>query len=283
VRRAEHGDGRLARVGPTPPSEALAGRHVLRWRLPENRERAPAGPGTRRVFARLAVGSAREALGLADELALDILWLVPPLAGVESSWNLAQRESDGWRTRRIELTALPTDGPSTPVSRVVLAGFMGAGKTTLGRALAGRLGWTFADTDQLVEDEARCPLTAVFAREGEAGFRARERRAVARALLGERTVVALGGGALDDPWTRRRVAAAGLAVLLWAPLPMLLARAADGARPLLDGRLDPADLLERRRRAYLTAADLVLSTGEGSPADLAARLEDELRAGGGLA
>src|SRR5262249_28978294 len=97
----------------------------------------------------------------------------------------------------------------TPAGRVILAGFMGTGKTEVGRRLARSLGWTFVDTDALVESAAGRSISAVFADEGEAAFRAREREAVARACAMTAAVVAVGGGALLDPENRRGVLAGG--------------------------------------------------------------------------
>src|SRR5262245_66535536 len=95
----------------------------------------------------------------------------------------------------------------TPTRRVILAGFMGTGKTEVGRRLARSLGWTFVDTDALVESAAGRSISAVFADEGEAAFRAREREAVARACAMTAAVVAVGGGALRDPESREVILA----------------------------------------------------------------------------
>src|SRR5262245_6207675 len=124
----------------------------------------------------------------------------------------------------------------TPAGRVILAGFMGTGKTEVGRRLARSLGWTFVDTDALVESAAGRSISAVFADEGEAAFRAREREAVARACAMTAAVVAVGGGALLDPENRQRLLAAGPVICLRAQ-PGELARRLGAARdrPLLNG------------------------------------------------
>ncbi len=79
---------------------------------------------------------------------------------------------------------------------IVLIGFMGAGKTTVGRLLAARLGLPFADTDVIIEQRAGRPIREIFATEGETGFRALEHQVTARLLAGSETVLALGGGAV---------------------------------------------------------------------------------------
>ncbi|ADU50342.1 3-dehydroquinate synthase [Thermaerobacter marianensis DSM 12885] len=122
--------------------------------------------------------------------------------------------------------------------RIVLVGLMGAGKTTVGRALAARLGWAFLDLDDLIEQEAGQTVADLFAREGEAGFRTREEQALATALTLERVVLATGGGAVLSARNRQRLAAEPWVFWLEAP-PDELARRLAGpgaaARPLLAG------------------------------------------------
>jgi len=86
---------------------------------------------------------------------------------------------------------------------IVLIGFMGAGKTTVGRLLAARLGLPFADTDVVIEQQAGRPIREIFATEGEPGFRALEHQVTAGLLAGPQAVLALGGGAVQHPATRR--------------------------------------------------------------------------------
>ncbi|WP_243123740.1 3-dehydroquinate synthase [Thermaerobacter sp. FW80] len=123
-----------------------------------------------------------------------------------------------------------------PALRVVLVGMMGAGKTTVGRALAARMGWAFLDLDDLIEQETGETVAALFAREGEPGFRAREERALATALSLERVVIAAGGGVVLSPRNRDRLAREPWVFWLEAP-PEELARRLRGAgaarRPLL--------------------------------------------------
>lgn len=92
---------------------------------------------------------------------------------------------------------VPADSAVTlpAINRIVLIGFMGAGKSTVGRLLAARLGWQFVDTDATVEQKHGCTIADLFAREGEAKFRQRESVELARALGQHHAVIAVGGGA----------------------------------------------------------------------------------------
>jgi shikimate kinase len=86
--------------------------------------------------------------------------------------------------------------------RIVLTGFMGSGKSTLGPLLAARLGWSFIDVDDVIEAEAGTTIADIFARHGEATFRERERATIARLAAGDSLVLALGGGAIEHQATR---------------------------------------------------------------------------------
>jgi len=133
-------------------------------------------------------------------------------------------------------------------TRVILTGFMGAGKSEVGRRLGRDLGWRFVDTDALIEAAAGRSVAAIFAGEGEAEFRARERQAVAEACQLADTVIAVGGGALVDPDNRRALLAAGPLVCLRATPRELLRRLGEARdRPLLngDGQASEAERLER--------------------------------------
>jgi shikimate kinase len=91
---------------------------------------------------------------------------------------------------------------SAAPSRIVLTGFMGSGKTTVGPLVAARLGWSFIDVDDMIEAEAGITIAEIFARHGEAAFRARARATIARLAAGDSLVLALGGGAIENEATR---------------------------------------------------------------------------------
>jgi shikimate kinase len=86
--------------------------------------------------------------------------------------------------------------------RLVLTGFMGSGKSTLGPLLATRLGWKFLDVDEVIEAEAGTTIAELFARHGEPAFRAREAQTIARLAATDALVLALGGGAIEHEATR---------------------------------------------------------------------------------
>jgi shikimate kinase len=164
---------------------------------------------------------------------------------------------------------------------LVLVGLMGAGKTTVGERCARRLGRPFVDTDDLVESVSGATVAQLFATEGEAGFRARERTAVADACASPvATVIGCGGGAVLDPKNRRALRACGFVVWLRAAPEVLAERVAGDApdRPLLSPGSPPqaparapagpagvATTLERlagtRAAAYEAVADTEIETG----------------------
>ena len=144
---------------------------------------------------------------------------------------------------------------------------MGAGKTEVGRSLAARLGWPFHDSDEEVERAAGCTIAELFAREGEASFRQRERKAVAALLSRGPLVLATGGGAMAHPETRSLLLERSQTIWLDA-VPAILARRIAGAgdRPLLQGA-DRQDVLTRllaeRRPFYRLAVHHVRTDDEG--------------------
>jgi shikimate kinase len=143
------------------------------------------------------------------------------------------------------------------MQRVFLIGFMGAGKTTVGKALACRLGWTFEDLDEIIERSQGVSIASIFAETGEAGFRRLEHAALKELLEGKRQdlVVALGGGAFAQPANRRLLEQAGATtVLLQAPLEELWRRCRQDNknRPLAGKEAEAgfAKLFAERQAAY---------------------------------
>jgi shikimate kinase len=169
---------------------------------------------------------------------------------------------------------------------ILLCGPMGSGKSSVGRALAARLGWDFVDSDAEIEARAGLSVARIFEREGEAGFRAREREAL-RALPARRCVIALGGGAVEAAENRAILADKGRLVWLDARPETLASRVGDAAdRPLLAG-LDAAarvqrlrELCERRAGAYATA-ELRIATDALSPDEVCRAIQAQLSSAGG--
>ncbi len=163
---------------------------------------------------------------------------------------------------------------TAPILRVVLTGFMGAGKTTLGALLAAELGWRFADVDAVLVEAEGMSVAGLFERAGEAGFRRLEEEAIARLLEADRIVIALGGGALESETTRARLLGSPgtHVVFLETPLEVALARCADqtGAalRPVLRDEAALAERFERRLEHYRKAHQ-TLSTTDHTPSELA--------------
>ena len=152
------------------------------------------------------------------------------------------------------------------MTHLVLVGLMGAGKTSVGRVCAERLGRPFVDTDDVVEALAQMTVAEIFAAYGEPRFRELERQAVADVCASPAPlVIACGGGVAVDPENRTRLTAAGSVVGLRARVAVLAARVGDGAtRPLLtpDPRTSLSRLAAAREAAYEAAADVTVDTGD---------------------
>ncbi|WP_277923004.1 shikimate kinase [Sphingomonas sp. CARO-RG-8B-R24-01] len=159
-------------------------------------------------------------------------------------------------------TALP-DPSRWNGEPIVLVGLMGAGKSTVGRRLAGRLGLPFVDADTEIENAAGMSIPDIFERFGEPYFRDGERRVIARLMDGERRVIATGGGAFVDERTRESILAHGFAIWLDAKPAVLADRVSRrDTRPLLRGR-DPLAVLEelaRVRNPFYAMAPLRVSS-----------------------
>ncbi len=144
---------------------------------------------------------------------------------------------------------------------IYLVGFMGCGKTSVGRHLARRLGWTFVDLDAAIEEREGEPIHRIFRVRGEPRFREIEREELGSVSRRRAVVVALGGGAFCSEENRRIVESTGVSVWLDAPLELLLTRcASDDTRPLFTTAEAAAALLERRIPFY-QKADLRLKVG----------------------
>ena len=151
---------------------------------------------------------------------------------------------------------------------VALVGFMGAGKSTVGRELAQQLGWQFLDLDELIEEREQRKIDDIFRRDGETGFRRLECAAVRTATQSAASgpvVLALGGGAFIDPEVRSCLAEAQIpAIFLDAPVAELFRRSEQPGvnRPLRRDEEQFRQLYERRRPEYLKAAMCVETHGK---------------------
>lgn len=160
--------------------------------------------------------------------------------------------------------------------RVVLVGMMGAGKTTVGRELAARLGWRWLDSDALVEEATGSTVAELFATRGEDGFRAEESRVLAEALSSDGpAVVSSAGGAVLAPGNRVLLGSARAVVWLRAAPSTLAARVGSGeGRPLLQG--DPvaalAELDAVRRPLYGEVADVIIDVDDLDSATVVDRI-----------
>lgn len=154
---------------------------------------------------------------------------------------------------------------------IVLAGFMGAGKTTVGRLLADKLGIPFLDSDQVIEERSGRAIRDIFAADGEAAFRELEHQAIAGLLAGPPAVLALGGGAAGHPGTRDLLISSSTAdvVYLRVGYEEALARVGgDTGRPML-ARDDIAHVYAARQEMYAAVAALTVDTDGRSPEDIA--------------
>ena len=172
--------------------------------------------------------------------------------------------------------------PETLAGRsIVLVGLMGAGKTSIGRRLAARLGLPFHDADAEIELAAGCTVPELFSRYGERAFRDGERRVIRRLLAGDPQVLAFGGGAFMDTETRAAARAEAVTVWLRCPLHTLVRRVSGrDHRPLLAGG-DPTDILQRlidQRYPIYAEADIVVDCGDESPDVTTAQVLDALLA-----
>ncbi|NUP30503.1 MAG: shikimate kinase [Streptomycetaceae bacterium] len=168
------------------------------------------------------------------------------------------------------MDARPAAHPG-PGPVVVLVGPPGAGKTTVGILLAEHYGVAFRDTDADIEQTAGKPIPDIFVDEGEPHFRALEHQAVADALTGHPGVLALGGGAVMDPATRKLLADHPVAFLDVELADAVRRVGLDAPRPLLIGnpRARWRELMDQRRPLYEEVATVIVPTAGRTPAQVA--------------
>jgi shikimate kinase len=160
--------------------------------------------------------------------------------------------------------------------KVLLVGFMGAGKSTVGPLVAAGLGLPFVDLDELVESRAGLEVVDIFRTHGEEEFRRRERAALDEVMRGAACVVAAGGGALAGAEGRELLARAEVSVWLDAAFELVLERLASeeqsGKRPLLVNRRHARELYEARRASYSDATHRIDVAASETPSDVATRV-----------
>jgi shikimate kinase len=163
---------------------------------------------------------------------------------------------------------------------VVLVGFMGSGKSSVGRELSRRLGAEFVDVDAWIEEGTGRPVRDLFAEEGEAAFREHEKAALREILAVKGRIVATGGGAFLDEGNRRLLKSYGTVVYLEAEVETILGRlSGDAHRPLLKGgerEKTIRDLLARRIAGY-RLADHAVPTDGRTVGQVAGRIVELLR------
>ena len=168
---------------------------------------------------------------------------------------------------------------ATPPRNIILVGFMASGKTSVGRALAARTGWTLVDADDVIVVRAGKPIHRIFSEDGEPAFRELERQVIADLCAGERQVIASGGGAFVSEQNREVMLAGGMVFFLSASPPVILRRvqeedAGGPIRPLLavdDPEARIAELLSQRTPAY-TQAHHTVETDALTAEGVAARI-----------
>jgi shikimate kinase len=162
--------------------------------------------------------------------------------------------------------------------KVYLVGFMGAGKSTVARALAKRLHWTAEDIDERIEKRERRDIPTIFRQDGEPYFRSIEQEELIALLQVRGAVVATGGGTIVNPIAREMMLRDGAVIWLDAPFATVLDRLPlDGRRPLAADRIEMESLYNQRLMAY-SRAHLRLDAGKSSVEDLVDQIVDWLGA-----
>jgi shikimate kinase len=165
--------------------------------------------------------------------------------------------------------------------KIVLTGFMGTGKSVVGRRLAERLALRFIDLDDAIEESAGMTISEIFACEGERGFRRRERELIASIADRTNCVVATGGGAMLDPDNVRNLRDQSILICLKAEPAVILERlGTDISRPLMqatDRLARIQELLQQRGPAY-AQADFCIETSEASVDEIVERIMGQLHA-----
>lgn len=170
--------------------------------------------------------------------------------------------------------------PWHPPPNIALIGFMGCGKSTLGRFLAHRLKMNFIDTDKIIEDKTGLKISTIFAQSGESGFRTLEREIITPLLhQAKNSLIALGGGAVLASEIKQILKKRCFSIWLWSPWIECLERAKGNQRPLLASAPSPLkieELFNQRISIYTQSADLVVPNWSAQLEKTVRLIEDEI-------
>lgn len=149
------------------------------------------------------------------------------------------------------------------MQNIVVIGFMGTGKSTVGKRLAQSLAWKFFDTDNVIEEVTNLSVPEIFRRHGETRFRSEERIVVKRLSQQERIVIATGGGTVLNPLNWEALAQNGIMIGLHASIEVILSRIGHkNDRPLLKGSREEIEKLWSERQKCYAQADLTVDTSQ---------------------
>jgi len=158
------------------------------------------------------------------------------------------------------------------MKNIILIGFMGTGKTAVGRKLAARLGYRYLDTDTIIEERLGCTIAEIFKKQGEASFRELERSVIREVVRSEGCVISTGGGAAVDPENLTLLKENGLVICLTSSPEKIMARTGKkkDERPLLSGK-EPIKEIQRLlelRAPYYEKADWTVDTSKKTVAQV---------------
>lgn len=170
------------------------------------------------------------------------------------------------------------------MKNIVLTGFMGTGKTEVGRLLARRLGYKFIDADSMIEEEQKMPITEIFKRFGEPYFRDVESEVIKRLSEMERVVISTGGGVVMREENMTNLRKKGVIICLMASPETIFERTKDDtSRPLLQVK-DPLQRIRELlnfRRPYYEKADIMIDTDGKTPEEVAEEIIKKIQTAGG--
>ncbi|GAB6171419.1 shikimate kinase [Paradesulfitobacterium aromaticivorans] len=151
------------------------------------------------------------------------------------------------------------------VRNIILTGFMGTGKSTVGRRLARTLGWDFIDTDSEIERITEMSVAEIFRRHGETRFRSEENLMVKRLMTRENCVIATGGGTVLNPENQAILSGIGVVISLYAPVETILDRVGQRTdRPLLKTGREEIEFLWQARQVSYARAEYTVDTTDKS-------------------